>query len=98
MPLPPTGGLKSGGVLPSVALANTKAKDTTMTYSSRLCLLLTTLVSAKVPGRDDANGSGPAPLPLEDHLQPALQQLLDLAAQFRAAAVSPHATRQFEEQ
>jgi hypothetical protein len=70
-----------------------------VTYSTNLCILLTaTLLSTKVPGPEDANDSGPAPLPLEDHLQPALQQLLDLAAQFRAAAVSPEATLQFEQQ
>jgi hypothetical protein len=70
-----------------------------MTYSTNLCILLTTsLLSAKIPGPDDATDCGAAHLPLEDHLQPALQQLLDLAARFRAAAVSPEATLQFEQQ
>jgi hypothetical protein len=75
-----------------------KEKDTTVTYSSQLCLLLTTLLCAKVPQPDDGNGRGPAPLPLQEHLQPAWQQLLDLVAQFRAAAVCPQATLQFEQQ
>jgi hypothetical protein len=69
-----------------------------MTYSTQLCLLLTTLLYAKAPGTDDDNAGGAAPLPLQDHLQAAFQQLLDLAAGFRAAAVSPEATLQFEQQ
>lgn len=69
-----------------------------MTYSTKLYLLVTTaLLTAKVPGPDDASGPGAAPRPLEDHLQPALQQLLDLAAEFRAATVSPEATFLFEQ-
>jgi len=70
-----------------------------VTYSTNLCLLLTsTLLFAKAPGADDPNGCPAAPLPLEDHLQPAFQQLLDLAAGFRAAAVAPQTTLQFEQQ
>jgi hypothetical protein len=70
-----------------------------MTYSTNLCLLLTTsLLYAKVPGPDDATSRGAAALPLEDHLQPALQQILDLAAGFRGAAVSPEAALHFEQQ
>jgi len=68
-----------------------------MTYSTQLCLLLTTLVATKAPSRADGDCHG-APLPLEDHLQPAWQHLLDLVAQFRAKAVSPEATAQFEQQ
>jgi hypothetical protein len=78
---------------------NAEGKDTAVTYSTQLCLLLTTLLSAKAPGHDDANPSGAEPLPpLEDHLQPAFQQLLDLVAAFRETAVSPQATLQFEQQ
>ena len=69
-----------------------------MTYSTQLYLLLTSsLLAAKVPALD-ATSNLTAPLPLEDHLQPALQQILELAAQFRGAAVSPQATLQFEQQ
>jgi hypothetical protein len=67
-----------------------------MTYSSQLCLLLTSLVTAELPNRDD-NGR-PASLPLQDYLQPSVQQLLDLAARFRAAGVTPEATSLFEQQ
>jgi hypothetical protein len=70
-----------------------------MTYSTKLCLLLTTsLLCPTDPGPDDGSSHGAAPLPLEDHLQPAFGQLLDLAAQYRAAAVSPELTFQFEQQ
>jgi hypothetical protein len=70
-----------------------------MTYSTKLCLLLTTsLLSSKVPGPDDDTGSGAASLPLQDHLQPAFQEILDLVAEFRQAAVSPQTTLQFEQQ
>jgi hypothetical protein len=63
----------------------------------QLPLLLTTLLNAKVP--DHACGDPvPAPPPLEEHLQPAWQQLLALAEQFRSATVSPQASLQFEEQ
>src|SRR5215204_6386768 len=67
-----------------------------MTYSSRMYMLMTILVSAKVPSGD--GNSGPAALPLQDTLQPAVQQILDLAASFRTAAVSPEATLEFERQ
>jgi hypothetical protein len=94
------GGVKIGGVLPSVALRNRtpKEKDTAVTYSTRLCMLLTTLLSTKVPSPDDGNGLGAASKPLEERLQPSFQQLLDLAAGFRAASVSPEAVLQFEQQ
>jgi hypothetical protein len=73
-----------------------------MNYSSRLCMLLTVLLSVKLPGSEDdngdSNGASPAQVPLEDHAQPAWQQILDLAAKFRAADVSPEAVLQFEQQ
>ena len=69
-----------------------------MTYSSQLALILTSLLTAKTPGADDGNGSGQPLVPLQEYLQPALQRLLDLAAAFRAAPVSPQATLQFEQQ
>jgi hypothetical protein len=69
-----------------------------VTYSTRLCLLLTTLLAAKAPRPADGTASGPASVPLPDHLQPTLQQLLDLAARFRGAGVSPEATLAFEQQ
>jgi hypothetical protein len=84
--------------LSTFAQQHPEGKDTAVTYSTQLCLLLTTLLDAKAPRTDDANASGAVPLPLEDHLQVAFQQLLDLAAGFRAAAVSPEATLQFEQQ
>jgi hypothetical protein len=92
--------LKSSGVLPSVTSVNIapKEKDTAVTYSTKLYLLLTTtLLSTKLPGSNEAKDRCAAPLPLEDHLQPAFQQILDLAAEFRAATVSPEATLQFEQ-
>jgi hypothetical protein len=68
-----------------------------MTYSMQLPLLLTTLLTPKLP--DHASGDPvSAPPSLEEHLQPAWQQLLDLGQQFRSAAVSPQATRAFEQQ
>jgi hypothetical protein len=69
-----------------------------MTYSTRLCLLLTTLLAGKTPRPDDGNGCGPAPLPLEDHIEPAFREILELAEQFRAAPVTAEATLQFEKQ
>ncbi len=69
-----------------------------MTYSTQLCLLLTTLLSAKVPETDAGSDRGPASVPLQDHLQSALTQLLDLAAQFRASPVAPPTTLKFEQQ
>jgi hypothetical protein len=69
-----------------------------VTYSTRLCLLLTTLVSAKVPCRDDDNSGTPASQPLQDYVQPAWQQVLDEVAKFQAAAVSPESTSLFEQQ
>lgn len=68
-----------------------------MTYSMQLSLLVTSLLSAKAPSGDDGNGGGPASVPLEDRLQPALQQVLDLAGAFRAGPVSPETTLQFEQ-
>ncbi len=68
-----------------------------MTYSWQLYLLLSTLVTAKIPDLDD-HGGGTASEPLDDHLQPALQQILDLVAAFRATPVSPQATFEFEQQ
>jgi hypothetical protein len=67
-----------------------------MPYSSQLCLLLTSLVTAELPNRDAAGR--PVPVPLQDYLQPSLQQLLDLAAGFRAAGITPEATARFEQQ
>jgi hypothetical protein len=90
--------LKSGGVLPSVALDNAEGKDTAVTYSTQLCLLLTTLLSARTTPPDGAKVNGAGTPPLEEHLQPAVQQLLDLVAAFRATAVSPQATLEFEQQ
>jgi hypothetical protein len=67
-----------------------------VTYSTRLCMLLTTLLSPERSSPGEA--SGPASVPLQDHIQPTLQHILDLAAQFHAAPVSPEATCQFEQQ
>jgi hypothetical protein len=64
----------------------------------QLPLLLTTLFTTQLPADDPIGAPAPAQPPLDDYLQPAWQQLLDLAAQFRSAAVSPGATRQFEQQ
>jgi hypothetical protein len=74
-----------------------KEKDTAVTYSSQLGLLLTTLLCAKVPSPDNPGGSAATPVPLQDYLQPALQQILDLAAKFRSAPLSPEATLEFEQ-
>jgi hypothetical protein len=69
-----------------------------MTYSMQLPLLLTTLLTAKLPADLATSGPASAQPPLEEHLQLVLQQLLDLAQQFRSAPVSPQATLQFERQ
>jgi hypothetical protein len=69
-----------------------------VTYSTRLSLLLTTLLATKTSAADRGSPPDNAPAPLQDHLQTALQQLLDCAAQFRASPVSPQATLQFEQQ
>lgn len=68
-----------------------------MTYSMQLPLLLTTLLTAKLPADFATSGPALAQPPLDEHLQPALQQLLDLAGQFRSTPVSPQATLQFEQ-
>jgi hypothetical protein len=76
-----------------------KEQDTAMTYSARLCLLLTTLLPAKANSSDEEGQSGDAtPAPFLHHLREGVQQLLDLAAQFRGQAVDPAATLQFEQQ
>jgi hypothetical protein len=69
-----------------------------MTYSMQLPLLLTTLLTTQLPADDTTGAPAPVQPPLDDYLQPAWQQLLDRAAQFRSAAVSPAATRAFEQQ
>lgn len=69
-----------------------------MTYSTRLCLLMTTLCYGKPPGSADGNGCGTAARPLQDQIEPAFREILDLAEQFRAAPVTGEATLQFEEQ
>src|SRR5438105_14554195 len=92
------GGLKRGGVLPSVVFATTpKDKDTAVTYSTHLCLLLTTLLSARIADAA-ANADAPAPPPLDDHLRQGLQQILDLVERFRTSPLTPAATLQFEQQ
>lgn len=72
--------------------------DAAVTYSTRLYLLLTTLLSAKLPRTDEGCDPGPPSLPLHDHLQPSLTQILELATQFRASPVSPATTLKFEQQ
>jgi hypothetical protein len=67
-----------------------------VTYSSRLYLLLTTLLAAKTPSPDEKAPVGP-PEPLEDHLQPIWQRITDDIDKFRAAPVSPETTLRFEQ-
>jgi len=70
-----------------------------VTYSTRLCLLLTTtLFAGKLPHPNEGKGGGPAALPLEDHLEPTFREILDLAEQFRTAPVTGEAALRFEEQ
>jgi len=69
-----------------------------MTYSTKLYLLLTTTLLSAKPPRTDGNGLGASSPPLEDYLQPSFQKLLDLAAGFREATVSPEAALQYEQQ
>jgi hypothetical protein len=64
----------------------------------QLPLLLTTLLTTPLSAADASSAPDPVQPPLDEHLQPALQQLLDLASQFRSAAVSPQAALQFEQQ
>jgi hypothetical protein len=68
-----------------------------MTYSTYLTLLVTTLAS-NLPEEFRAHPCTPAPSPLAEDLQPALQQILALVAQFRAHDPSPTATLEFEQQ
>src|SRR5579884_1519569 len=62
---------------------NSEAKDTAMTYSSRLGLLLTTLLDAKIPSPGERNSGVDTAVPLQDQLQSAFQQVLDAVQQFR---------------
>src|ERR1700679_3987175 len=73
-------------------------EENAITYSMQLPLLLTTLLTTQLPADDTTGAPAPVQPPLDDYLQPAWQQLLDRAAQFRSAAVSPAATRAFEQQ
>jgi hypothetical protein len=66
-----------------------------VTYSTRLHLCLTTLLSAKLPASPDDPA---APAPLEQHIQPAVQQILALAGQLLDSPVTPQATLRFEQQ
>jgi hypothetical protein len=68
-----------------------------MTYSMQLPLLLTTLLTPEPP--TDLTPGDPTPVqpPLAESLQPAWQQLLDLAQEFRSAAVSPQDALRFEQ-
>jgi len=94
-------GIEKGRRFSSSSLyqRTSKEKDAAVNYSTRLCLLLTTtLLSGKPPRPDEGKGCGPATLPLEDHLEPSIRAILELAEQFRAAPVTGEAALHFEEQ
>ena len=66
-----------------------------MNYSMHLLLALATVPEAPEPADSDPGPPEPAPA---DVLAPAVQQLLQLAEDFRRQPVSPARTQQFEQQ
>lgn len=69
-----------------------------MSYSTHLCLLLTTLLAAKHTADPHPDSAGQPQTDLDDVLQPALHRLGDLAQQFRHQPASPHRCLVFERQ
>ena len=68
-----------------------------MSYSTRLFLTLSSLLSAKAPAAGAPAESGGSAATLSDVLQPALQRLQGLVEGFLAQPVSPARTQQFEQ-
>src|SRR5262245_56864327 len=68
-----------------------------MSYSTRLFLTLSSLLSAKAPAAGAPAESGGSAATLSDVLQPALQRLQGLVEGFLAQPISPARTQQFEQ-
>src|ERR1039458_8299268 len=69
-----------------------------MPYSMHLLLTLTTLLLSKTPAAADGTAASAAPADLTEVIEPVLQRLRDLVADFRRQPVSPTGTLQFERQ
>ena len=69
-----------------------------MSYSTHLCLLLTTLLTPRAEQASDAPSPAPEGPDLADVAQTALQQALDLVASFRQQPLGPARTHLLEQQ
>jgi hypothetical protein len=69
-----------------------------MSYSTHLCLLLTTLLTPRAGHDPDAPSSAPSPPDLTDVAASALQAIQGLVEQFRQQPLSPARTHRFEQQ
>jgi hypothetical protein len=69
-----------------------------MSYSTHLCLLLTTLLTPGTGRNPDAPATTHPESDLDDVTQDALQKIKDLVEQFRQQPIAPASTHRFEQQ